>query len=108
MAGRMGGRRAASGGRLLAQRPAGLAQEDVVEARLVERDRGRREARPRRAARRSCGTGGLAAIDVQPDEPVLVVLASRTNGMACDQAPGRASRSPFDADRHHVAGDLPA
>ena len=64
------------------------------------------------AGRRRRGHGAaagrpLALLDVQPDEAVVVELASRTNAWPRTSARTR-SRGAIDADRHDVAGDLRA
>src|SRR6476659_4512204 len=60
------GRRSGTAGtgasrRLVAERPPGLAEEDVVEARARERDRGRRQAGPIEQAQER-REGGLAVV----------------------------------------------
>ena len=100
-----GGRRRSRSCRLLAQRAPGLAEEDVVEARLGERDRcrgskpaasrrGAAAARRSRRRRRRAGRRRPRRRD-----------ASRTNGIASTSV-RTARRVAVDADRDDVAGDL--
>ena len=62
--------------RLLAQRAAGLAEEDVVEARLLSEIEVRLEAGAVEHAEQ-LRDRGLAAVDVQPDQAALAVVAPR-------------------------------
>src|SRR6266481_2428269 len=69
--------RASGSSRVVPKRPPCLAQEDVVEARLVEGDRDRRNSR-RIQEPKQLRHGRLAPVDVQSDQ-VVVVLADLAN-----------------------------
>src|SRR5918993_5137778 len=95
-------RGAAGSGGLVAQRAAGLAEEDVVEAGPVEGERLRREALPVEDPEHE-REAGLAVVDVQADGAI------RAGGLADPglggHEPGDQVRAPVDADRHDVPGD---
>src|SRR4051794_32042484 len=85
--------------RLLPGGAARLAQEDVVEARLVERDRARGEARrvkrPQQLRNRD-----LAAVDIEADETRLRVVRGLADEWECLDDREDPGAGPVHADRH--------
>src|SRR5215210_341450 len=90
--------------RLVAERAPGLAKEHVVEARLVECDRGWCEAGPVEDPEQ-LRDRELTALDVEPDEPGLVVVARFADERQRLDDPEDAAARTVDADRHDVPGD---
>ena len=92
-----------SGGRFVAQRAAGLEEEDVVEAGPVEGDRRRLQPGTVEDAEEQ-RHGRLATVDVEPDDAVLAgrLADERLAPDGLEDVLGRA----VDAERDDVAGDL--